>query len=388
MSRPHWLDRTDLWLIALTLAIKAGLIALGAIAIAMGHGSFENGLLSPWDRWDAPHYTDIAVFGYVANDPGTLVGPNGYRQVYPGDLDLYIVFYPLFPWLVGAVSALIAAPVVAAFAVTGVASLFVGPLLRRLVAVDLGAVIGARSAYFLLVFPTAYFLHIGYTEALFLALALGSFWLARTDRWWLAGVVAALATLTRVNGLLLLPALAVEAWLQWRSDPDRRLRIEWLAIGGVVIGFAAYLALNAAVYGDALAFARIQREHWSKELAPPWEGIGNAFDFTDREDAMDALMYGWIELASLGLGLAGIIASASLHFRPSWTVWMAGNVFLIASTSFVLSTPRYDLVLFALFPWFAVMAERRPLVGVAISSLSLAGLGWFAWRFASGQWAF
>jgi hypothetical protein len=388
MFRAAWLDRTDLWLVALTLSIKVGLIAMGAVAIVMGHGSLENGILSPWDRWDAPHYTDIAVFGYLANDPGTLVGPNGYRQVYPGDLDLYIVFYPLFPWIVGAVTALIAAPVVAAFLVTGVASLFVAPLLRRLVAVDLGAVVGARSAYFLLVFPTAYFLHIGYTEALFLALALGSFWLARTDRWWLAGGAAALATLTRVNGLLLLPALGVEAWLQWRADPARRLRPEWLAIGGVVIGFAAYLALNAAVYGDALAFARIQREHWFKELAPPWHGIGGVIDRIGLDDPDDSLLYGWVELLFIVLGFGGTVAAAVLRFRPSWTVWMAANWLLITSTNFVLSTPRYDLVLFALFPWFAVMAERRPLVGVVISALSVAGLGWFAWRFASGQWAF
>jgi hypothetical protein len=324
----------------------------------------------------------------MADDPGTLVGPNGYRQVYPGDVDLYIVFYPLYPWLVGAVTALIGAPVVAAFIVTGIASLFVAPLLRRLVAADLGQVVGARSAYFLLVFPTAYFLHIGYTEALFLALALGSFWLARTDRWWLAGGAAALATLTRVNGLLLLPALAVEAWLQWRADPDRRLRVEWLAIGGVVIGLAAYLALNAAVYGDAFAFARIQREHWFKELAPPWDGIGGVLDRIGISEPEDSLLYGWVELLFIGLGLGGTLAAAVLRFRASWTVWMAGNWLLITSTSFVLSTPRYDLVLFALFPWFAVIAERRPLLGVIISVASLAGLGWFAWRFAAGQWAF
>ena len=32
----------------------------------------HRGLLEPWHRWDAPHYTDIAVFGYMANDPGNL----------------------------------------------------------------------------------------------------------------------------------------------------------------------------------------------------------------------------------------------------------------------------------------------------------------------------
>ena len=72
-----------------------------------------------------------------------------------------------------------------------------------------------RAAWFLLIFPTAYFLHIGYTEALFMALVLGSFLAARTERWWLAGLLGGLAALTRVNGLVLMPALPAEALTQW-----------------------------------------------------------------------------------------------------------------------------------------------------------------------------
>ena len=40
----------------------------------------------------------LAVFGYMADDPGTLVPPPGYAQVFPGDLDLYIVFLVEMFW--------------------------------------------------------------------------------------------------------------------------------------------------------------------------------------------------------------------------------------------------------------------------------------------------
>lgn len=385
MRRLH-LDWTDLQLIAWTLAAKLGVLALGMLAVAVSTGSVP-WPLEPWHRWDAPHYTDIAVFGYRADDPGTLSAP-GYRQRYPGDLDLYIVFYPLYPWLVGAVNAVIGAPILAAFAVTSAASLFIGPLLYRVVAADLGARIGRLSVAFLLIFPTAYFLHIGYTESLFLALALGSFWFARTDRWWLAGLLAALATLARVNGLVLLPALAVEAWLQWRADPDRAWRWPWLAApAGAAIGFVAYLGLNLAVYGDALAFAEIQRAHWFKSLSAPWDGIGGVMRWLRSEDPGVAFMLGGMELAFIGLGLAGTVASA-LRFRPSWTAWMAGNWLLFVSTGFVLSVPRYSLVLFGLIAWFALLADRWRWAGVLLAVTSAIGLGYFAWRFAAGQWAF
>lgn len=384
MAAPR-LDRTDALLLAWTLGIKVAVLALGVTALWLATGS-PPGLLDPWDRWDAPHYTDIAVFGYMANDPGTLTPPPGYAQVFPGDLDLYIVFFPLFPWLVGAVNAVIGAPVASAFVVSTVASLFVAPMLYRLVAVDLGRRVGLWSAGLLLVFPTAYFLHIGYTESLFLALSFASLWLARTNRWWAAGITGGLAALTRANGLILIPALAVEAWLQWRTH--RRFEPAWVgALAGVAIGFAIYLGLNLAVYGDPFAFSEIQRAHWFKQLSPPWDGIAGMIRWTDSADADNALMLGWMELLFTWLGLGATVLTA-LWLRPTWAAWMAGNWLLIVGTGFVMSVPRYSLVLFGIVVWAAIAAERWRPVGWLVAGGSAAAMAWFGWRFAVGQWAF
>lgn len=373
----------DRSLLTWTLLVKLGVLVIGFVALWVATGSAP-GLLEPWDRWDAPHYTDIAVFGYMANDPGTLSAP-GYSQVYPGDLDLYIVFFPLFPWLVAAVNAVIGAPVVAAFVVTTVASLFVAPMLYRLVAEDCGGRIGLWSAGFLLIFPTAYFLHIGYTESLFLALAFGSMWLARTDRWWGAGLLGGLAALTRVNGLVLIPALMVEAYLQWRVH--RRLEVSWLAIAGVGIGFAVYLGVNLAVYGDPFAFSEIQRTHWFKDLSPPWEGLGGVVGRIGDRASDRAFMLGWMELLFVVVGLVATVATA-IWLRPTWAVWMAGNWLLIVSTGFVMSVPRYSLVLFGIVVWAAIIASRWRVAGWVLAGASVIAMGYFAWRFGSGWWAF
>ena len=377
------ISRTDALLLSWTLLLKLGVLVLGVVALWVTSGHAP-GLLEPWHRWDAPHYTDIAVFGYMAHDPGNLIAP-GYEQVFPGDLDLYIVFFPLFPWLVAGVNALFGAPVLSAFMVATAASLFVAPLLYRLVAVDLGERIGRSAALFMLVFPTAYFLHIGYTESLFLALAFGSLWLARTDRWWGAGLLGGLAALARVNGLVLIPALMVEAYLQWRSDG--RLRSRWLSIAGVAIGFAIYLALNWSVYGDAFAFSTIQHEHWFKQLSPPWDGIAGFVRWIRDDDLDTALMLGWVELVFTAIGLVATVATA-IRLRPTWAVWMAGNWLLIVSTGFVMSVPRYSLVLFGIVVWMALVAERWRIVGWVLGASSAAAMAVFAWRFAAGQWAF
>jgi Dolichyl-phosphate-mannose-protein mannosyltransferase len=379
-----WLSRDDRLLLAWTLGAKLAVLAIGIVALWSVDGRMP-GLLDPWHRWDAPHYTDVAIWGYMANDPGTLSYP-GYRQDFPGDLDLYIVFFPLFPWLTAAVNAVIGAPVAAAFVVSTVASLFVAPMLYQLVRADLGASVARWAAGLLLVFPTAYFLHIGYTESLFLALSFASLWLARTNRWVAAGLLGALAALTRANGLVLVPALAVEAWLQWRGN--RRLELgPALAIGAVVIGFAVYLGVNLAVYGDPFAFSEIQRSHWFKDLSPPWEGIGGMIDWTDNADADNAFMLGWMELLFTGIGLTATVATA-LWLRPTWAAWMAGNWLLIVSTGFVMSVPRYSLVLFGIVVWGALIAERWRWAGWFLAAGSATAMAYFAWRFAAGQWAF
>ena len=378
------LGRTDVELIGATLAIKFAVLLGGIVALWLATGSVP-GLLDAWHRWDAPHYTDIAVFGYMAEDPGTLSAA-GYRQVYPGDLDLYIVFFPLYPWLVAGLNTVLGAPIVAAFVVSSIASLAVAPMLSRLVAADLGLSIGKWSALLLLIFPTAYFLHIGYTESLFLALAFGSLWLARTDRWVGAGLLGGFAALTRVNGLVLIPALAVEAYLQWRVH--RRLDTRWLfAPALVAVGFGVYLALNLAVYGDAFAFSEIQREHWDKGLSAPWDGIAGILGWLSNPVADTAFMIGGMELMFVGLGLAAVLASA-IWLRPTWTAWMAGNWLLIVSTGFVVSTPRYSLVLFALPVFGAIILDRWRPLGLVLAGMSALAMAYFTWRFATGLWAF
>jgi hypothetical protein len=384
------LDSNARLIIGLTLAIKVGVLVLGVVAWQLVHGSVapQFPALELWDRWDAPHYTDIIVYGYQRDDLGNLTNSYGYRQVYVGELELYIVFYPLFPWLGWVVNALIHAPVLSAFIVAGVASMFVGPLLYRLVRHEESPDVALRSAWFLLIFPTAYFLHIGYTEALFTALVIGSFLAARTDRWWAAGLLGGMAALTRINGLVLLLALPVEAATQWSMQPsgERRFRWRWLAIGLVGVGFAIYLGVNYVIYGTPFQFLHVQQDHWHKSLAWPWDSINGALGWFGQPDRDVVLMNGFMELLFVAIGAVGTVVAA-FRFRPSWFAWMAGNLVLFVSTSFLLSTPRYVLTLFPLFVALA-LPSRRTWVLVVLSIISIVGFIYFGSRFATGSWAF
>jgi hypothetical protein len=375
-----WLRGTDAQLIGLTLLSKVLLFAWGLVigALAQGRPIDIGQVLAVWNRWDAPHYLDLAIWGYMAVDPG--VSPT-FGQT--GDMDLMIVFYPLLPAAI-ALALVVVPDLVAPVLVSTVALAAAVLLLYRVVAAELGEVIGKRAVVFLLIFPTAYFLHIGYTESLFLALTLGAFLAARHGRWGSAGLAGGLAALTRINGLVLAPALAAEAWTEWRTE--RRWHPGWLGIGLVIVGFGGYLLLNQVVYGDPFAFLAIQRDHWSKSLAWPWDGIGGVVSRLGGDNPEDVAILGVAELAAIGLGLAGTVVAVR-RFRRSWAVWMGANWLLFVSTAFVLSVPRYALVMFPLYAWFALAAERR-WVGLALGAVSTVLLLWFSGRFALGSWAF
>ena len=363
----------DARLVWVMLAVKALVLLYGAQAFVVSSNRSLASLydwLSIWNRWDAPHYLDIARAGYVAE----------------GLEARWIVFYPLYPWLVRACAFVLQDELVSAFFVSAVASLAAGLLLYRLAELDEQDTTARASVFFMFVFPTSYFLHIGYTESLFITLSVGAFLAARVRRWWLAGLLGALAAAARVNGLLLIPALAFEAWDEYRNE-GRRWRWEWLWVACVALGFGVYLLINWKVFGHPLEFLSKQEQYWSKSLTWPWVGINEAWNSIWGRGPSEAQMVGWQEFFFVLLGLALTVWSW-LRLRTSYAVWMTCNWLLWTSTKFVLSVPRYTLVMFPAYILLARAATSRPVWNAVITVWSLLFLALFAARFVQGYWAF
>jgi hypothetical protein len=368
-ARPSWRN-LDWELIKTILAIKFLVLALGAISFKVWQNQTFNSLLewlNVWNRWDATHYQNIAQ--------------NGYQAI--GEARFLLVFFPLYPLLVRLVAFLARDYLVSAFIVSGVASVAAGWLLKRLAKLDESEIIAQRAVWFLIIFPTSYFLHIGYTESLFLALVLGCLVAVRAGKWNLAGSLSLLAALCRINGLILFPVLCVEALQEYRTT--KRWRWAWLWTAGALGGFAGYLWLNYHVTGQAFTFMTYQREHFFRSLAAPWTGIRTAFEAMWRSPA-EAHMVGFEEFFFCMLGLVATIFCARL-LRLSYTIWMALNWLLFTGNTFTVSVPRYTLTLFPIYILFARLS-RRPFWYEIITVWSLLFLALFATLFANGHWAF
>jgi hypothetical protein len=364
-------DPTDLRLVALIVGIK---LVLYIFAVQAFHvwadqpvpdGRF--GWLEIWKRWDVDNYLGIAEFGY-ANDAE-------HRHL--------LNFYPLYPWTVRAFALLIGNYFVSAVWISTLASVAAGLLLRRLVELDHSAKIAERAVWFFFIFPTSYFLHTAYTESLFLALVLGCLLAACKGRWAWAGILGALVCLTRGPGVVIIPTLCVEAWQQYRAM--RRWNWAWLWIAVVPLGYLIFLAVNAKVSGNPFTFARIARDQFHTSFGSLLGGVQQAVGALAHQPGAAEIL-GRQLLIFMALALVCMVASW-FKLRPVMSAWITLNLLLLAGLSFVVSFPRFTLVMFPIHVLFALLAENRWWYGV-LTAWSLLNLGLFVSMFVRGYWTF
>ena len=232
-----------------------------------------------------------------------------------------------------------------------------------------------RSIFYLACFPTSYFYSLPLTESLFLFLTVGSFYAARRRAWWVAGALGALSSATRVNGVLLLPALAVLYWLTYRPNWRRPQLLSLLLIPAGLALFMSYLYL---ITGNPLAF---------KDVLAAWGRTVGFFlwPFYDYLTNPLTIVVPWsfhtLNAAAAGVGLAcGII----LLRRRMWSlaVYTLLSLFVTLSSNLIQSQARYVMVLFPVFMILAVWGRRRR-VDEVIRALSLVLLSLMTLLFAA-----
>ncbi|MCZ7627603.1 MAG: mannosyltransferase family protein [Microthrixaceae bacterium] len=164
--------------------------------------------------WDGYYYLDIAENGYPDHVPTTSAGETAQSSV---------SFFPLYPALTAAADAVTpGSAVTAALLITTTAAFAAMLLLRELVRSISGTQAAERAAIMFAVFPGAFVFSFAYTEALVLALSMGALLAVRRGRWLIAGVLAALATATRPDAVVLMFPLAWSAYRAIRTDHDWR----------------------------------------------------------------------------------------------------------------------------------------------------------------------
>jgi hypothetical protein len=211
-------------------------------------------------HWDERWYVNVAELGYLPVDPAGAVDRfAGGRNVasHPG-------FFPLLPMAMRWVAAVtgmspLAAGRLLSLVFGALACVLLWRLVRRLA--DDG--VADRAVALFAFFPGAVVFSFAYTETMLLALAIPCLGALLDRRWLLAGMLAAVATTTRPNAVVLIGCCAWTAgWAVLRRREWRALVAPALAPLGI-LGYFTFLWRRT---GEPLTWFIVQREGWNERL--------------------------------------------------------------------------------------------------------------------------
>jgi hypothetical protein len=200
-------------------------------------------------------------------------------------------YFPLYPLVVKAFSVVTLGNIaLAGVIVSNFAFLAALAALYRLSLLHLDHDRAVRGLAFTALAPGAVAFAMAYSDSLFLLLAVGAFLAAERRSWALMALLYGLATLTRLQGLLLgipLAVLIANAHGGWSSIAGWRTRqLGWLIAGP--IAFAAFAGYLGWAFGDPLGMFTAQQA-WSQIGQEP---TGPVTPVLDRFDPIVLLLLG------------------------------------------------------------------------------------------------
>lgn len=311
-----------------------------------------------WARWDGVWYVLLAAQGYAPQ------------------VNILDAFFPAFPGLIHVVGVLFGGNyLLAGVLVNRVLLLLTVMLFTQLVREESGDQAAKLAPLYFVLVPAAVFLLAVYTEVLFLLACVACFLAMRHQRWWLAGLCCALATATRLPGIILAGAVLVEGIQQ---------RQFWRGMGAAAMGLAglaAYAFYLLVALRDPLAFQHAYKLGWGDRhftlnvlAAPaqdilwlvthwPWHGQG----------AFITLSY------VLALVVDGILLLVMWRaLRWSYRVFLLGNMLLPLLSGTLFAYNRYSLVLFPFLlvacRWTATRPTLRQTVLLTMGCFSVLNI--------------
>ena len=323
-------------------------------------------LVTGYNRWDSWYYISISMHGYT-----------DFKE------SAFWPFYPIVMRIVHMVTGYSYLDVGVSISLVcfAVALFFLGQLVYASFDMRTAGIAMVLYAFF----PTSYYFDATYTEALFMALLIGSVYFAHRGHLLTAGAMSALATLTRNTGILVCIILAAEI-IRLRQPGWKFWTLEWWKKAGsstwslafapaTLVGYCVWLKYR---FGSFLAFVQAEKI-WNRTHMQPWDTIAKAFEFDLSPNAhMSTPGYHRFEIASLlfalgTLALGLLVVRRSLH-KWAWWVYTAAVVWVFLAApalgrnpDYLMSVPRFVLMLFPCFIFLARFTQSSFRTSVVIA---------------------
>ncbi len=313
--------------------------------------------------WDSEYYVGIAVGGYDDPEAGRVENPDTGQEIVKN-----YSFFPLYPYVMRAFMlplSLFGMNQIATAALAGVTVALLGTLAGMIALWELTRQLfdeenAFRAAFYMLVFPSAFFFAQVYTEGLFVGLAFWSLVFIRRGQWWWATLLAVLAAWTRAHGVLLFIPLAV-AWLRtvnWKQPLQTSISWKWIAQGAsTLLPVGAYLMWRNSVLGEG--WAELQsfyfgRGHLSIEKSiNDWKF--NLFEYAPS--TTQSAVYFGIEVFAILIALLGAIWL--IRRSPEIALFSLGAILFSVLSGSAQSMARYMLIVPALYIFLAYLGRNK-----------------------------
>jgi len=171
--------------------------------------------------YDNPYSPHLTPSGVVTGTPDRPIEKKPDAS-FSDSISLSYAFFPFYPLMITIATATLAGVIVSALgALLGMLALF--DLTRDSLGED-GAL---RVSFYLIIFPTGFFLTQVYTEGLFVGLAFACLAMLKRENWLAAAILGVCATMTRAVGVVLIVPMLM-AWIRTQEWID--LDLEWRQI--------------------------------------------------------------------------------------------------------------------------------------------------------------
>lgn len=328
-----------------------------------------------WERWDGTHYVHLAQLGY-----------GGYIEE---GKPLFLVFFPLYVWIVRVVGSVVPNIQLAGMLVSFLCFAWGSVYLYRLASEEYGDSMARRSLLLLWSYPFSFFFGGIMTESLFLLTTAAGLYHIRAHRWGRAAVWGILAAMTRMQGVLLIGAAFAELFcevkpLEWHGEERRRALVKMAKqlplIVMPVLGSLCYLALNSYIAGDPFAFTEMQ-QHWSQGFQWFPGVLAYLLKHALTWPRVIVRWEMWIpELVLFPVFVFLLLRSWKKH-RSMFVLYGAVYFILNYCLSWLLSAGRYLACAVPFFLFGAEELEGRPKATALVVGAMVVLQGWFCCRY-------
>ena len=338
--------------IGVYLATRALLLLVALVNGTLRHHAFTHEL----SQWDGLWYRMLADHGY---------------PTHVSHLQTTLGFFPAYPGIVWVVSHVFVVPVaryeilsttIAGVIVSGIGGLVATVLVQRLATGWWGEYAGRKAVLIFCLFPGSVVFSMVYAEGILLPLAAGCILALQKRRWVLAGALAAVATATEPEALVLVVVCAVSAALELyrRGFADRSARRSLIAPALSVVGVSAFAGFLWAWAGSPFASFIAQRDGWSEKT--DLFALVHLAQVTADQISFSHFNHPTIDL-NLVVGLVGAVVLIVLlvlvvrdrrEMSVEAIVWTLGISWLAMTSEYTPPNPR---LLITAFPAVIVLAR-------------------------------